>query len=119
MTTQNDRLASTPESGSRAACVAATTANITLSGLQTVDTVVLAAGDRVLVKDQTDGTEDGVYIVSTTDWSRAKDWNASDDLQSGILIPVGAGATNLGLWQVTYSGAFVLGTTEPTITQLA
>jgi hypothetical protein len=43
---------------------AASTANLTLSGTQTVDGVSLLAGDRVLVKDQTDGKENGIYVVT-------------------------------------------------------
>ena len=43
---------------------AATTANITLSGLQTIDGVSCAAGDRVLVKNQATPSENGIYVVS-------------------------------------------------------
>ena len=53
--------------------VAATIANITLSGLQTIDSVVLQLGDRVLVKDQTTASGNGIYIVSTSTWARATD----------------------------------------------
>ena len=57
---------------------AATTANITLEGTQTIDTVILVVGDRVLVKDQTTASEDGIYIVSSTQWPR------SEDLELGV-----------------------------------
>ena len=50
---------------------AATTANITLSGLQTVDTVSLVAGNTVLVKNQTDNTKNGIYQVNTGAWTYA------------------------------------------------
>ena len=50
---------------------AATLANITLAGVQTVDSVVLAAGDRVLVRSQSTAAQNGVYIVSASAWSRA------------------------------------------------
>ena len=52
---------------------AATTSNISLSGLQTVDGVILANGDRVLVKNQTAPEQNGVYVVGAGPWSRAKD----------------------------------------------
>ena len=50
---------------------AATTTNITLSGLQTVDTVSLVAGNTVLVKNQTDNTKNGIYTVSAGAWTYA------------------------------------------------
>lgn len=53
---------------------AATTANITLSGPQTIDGVSVVAGDRVLVKDQTTQSENGIYVVETGAWSFASDY---------------------------------------------
>ena len=50
---------------------AATTTNITLSGLQTVDTVSLVAGNTVLVKNQTDNTKNGIYQVNAGAWTYA------------------------------------------------
>ena len=55
---------------------AATTANITLSGTQTVDTVSLIAGDRVLVKDQSTASQNGIYVVAAGAWSRATDFDS-------------------------------------------
>jgi len=52
---------------------AATTADVTLSGEQTVDDVALVSGDRVLVKSQADPTENGIYVVSAGAWSRSLD----------------------------------------------
>jgi len=57
----------------RAAVKVATTANIVLSGIQTIDGVLLATSNRVLVKDQTISTQNGVYLVSSSAWSRAAD----------------------------------------------
>ncbi|MFM7136092.1 MAG: hypothetical protein ACKO1M_03350, partial [Planctomycetota bacterium] len=69
---------------------AATTANITLSGLQTIDGVALAAGDRVLVKNQTWEQNNGIYVAAAGAWSRAPDavgyfalWNATTSVLSG------------------------------------
>jgi hypothetical protein len=53
--------------------VATTGANITLSGLQTIDGVALAAGNRVLVKDQTDAITNGIYAANTGPWVRTSD----------------------------------------------
>jgi len=49
----------------------ATTANITLSGPQTIDTVSVVAGDTVLVKNQTNLAENGIYTVQTGAWTYA------------------------------------------------
>lgn len=51
----------------------ATTANITLSGLQTIDGITVVAGDRVLVKNQTTTSQNGIYTASAAAWSRASD----------------------------------------------
>jgi len=102
--------------GVKKPCVAASTANLTLSGAQTIDGVSVAINERVLVKNQTDATENGVYVAASGAWTRAPEWDTSSDLASGVLVPVGLGDSNVGLWQVTYSGNFALGTTEPTFT---
>ncbi|WP_336800482.1 hypothetical protein [Kaistia sp. MMO-174] len=60
----------------KASCRVATTANITLSGTQTIDGVAVAAGERVLVKDQTTAAQNGIYVVAAGAWSRATDMDA-------------------------------------------
>ena len=118
-TAQEDRFSNSPGSGVKPPVRAATTANITLNDEQTIDTVAIVDGDRVLVKDQTDGTENGIYEASTGDWSRVADYNASSDVVTGILIPAGAeGAAGAGIYQVTFTGTFALGTTDPTFTKI-
>lgn len=86
---------------------AATTANVTLSGYQTIDGVVFAASDdnlmlRLLVKDQNDITRNGLYEVQSGDWTRCKDFDGNTDFAKGTLIYVTDGGTNGGqIFRVT------------------
>lgn len=94
---------------------AATTANITLSGLRTVDGVVLAAGDRVLVKNQTEGQENGLYVVAAGVWSRTSDADTSSEVTPGLVVAVEQGTTQADtIWQVITDAPIVLGTTALT-----
>jgi hypothetical protein len=59
---------------------AATTANITLSAPQTIDGVAVIAGDRVLVKDQSTASGNGIYVVAAGAWTRATDADTGAEL---------------------------------------
>ncbi len=90
----------------------ATTANIALTGLQTIDGVALSAGDRVLVKNQGTASQNGIYVASTGAWARAGDADASLEVTPGMLVPVEQGATNGdSLWQLVTDAPITLGTT--------
>jgi hypothetical protein len=78
----------------KAACVCATTANITLSGLQTIDGVAVVANDRVLVKNQTTTSQNGIYVASTGTWTRAYDFDGDSDIVYGTRVFVIGGTTN-------------------------
>jgi hypothetical protein len=89
----------------------ATTANITLYGLQTIDGVSLAQDDRVLVKDQTDASENGVYVVDTGQWRRSTDFNKTRDVVKGTIVYVTNGTVNATtLWIVSSENPVVVGT---------
>ena len=91
---------------------AATTANIALSATKTVDGVVLAVGDRVLVKDQADAKQNGIYLVSAQAWTRTADADSGAKLSSGARIGVEEGTVNAGrVWYLATTGAITLGTT--------
>lgn len=70
--------------------VAATTANIVLTGEQTIDGQAVVDGDRVLVKDQTDATENGIYVAAAGAWARSEDLDNDPqaEIVNGVLVPV-------------------------------
>lgn len=77
----------------KTAARAATTGNITLSGTQTIDGVAVVAGERVLVKNQTTGSQNGVYVVAAGAWTRATDNDSTAELD-GAAIYVESGTVN-------------------------
>jgi len=99
-------------------CRVATTANITLSGTQTIDGVAVVADDRVLVKDQTTASQNGIYVCAAGAWSRASDADADAEVTSGLTTFVEEGTLNSGAgYTLTTSGAIVVGTTSLTFTK--
>ncbi|HAW75164.1 MAG TPA: hypothetical protein DCW74_05425 [Alteromonas australica] len=74
----------------------ATTASITLSGTQTIDGISVSAGDRVLVKDQSNGVQNGIYDVAAGSWSRSSDADnsPSGEVTSGMFTFVEEGTVN-------------------------
>jgi len=97
---------------------AATTANITLTGEQTIDGVGVVAGDRVLVKNQTTGSENGIYVVASGSWGRASDADTSDKVTSGMFTFVESGSTNGDTgWVLATDGSIAVGTTSLTFSK--
>lgn len=95
-----------------------TTANITLSGAQTIDGVSVVAGDRVLVKNQTTGSENGIYVCAAGAWSRSSDANVSAEVTPGMLTPVEEGTANADtFWLLTTNAPITLGSTSLAFTQ--
>ncbi|MFK0692082.1 hypothetical protein ACFX5Q_28305 [Mesorhizobium sp. IMUNJ 23033] len=88
----------------------ATTGNIDVDtgGLLTIDGVVTEVGDRVLVKDQTDGSENGIRTASAGRWYRAADARTARTVQKGTTVRVQEGAT----WA---DRVFVFETLDPVI----
>jgi hypothetical protein len=104
----------------KAGCRVATTTNLTLSGTQTIDGVTVAAGDRVLVKNQTTASQNGVYVVSATAWTRATDFDATADLSDGAFVFVKEGTANADTgWVLSTDGAITVGTTALTFVQFS
>lgn len=98
---------------------AATTANITLSGNQTIDGVALSTGERCLVKNQTTPAQNGIYIVAVGSWTRATDFNSSNRIV-GSVVAVQEGTTNLdSVWVCTTNATITVGTTAIAFSRLA
>ena len=107
----------------------ASTANVALtagsSGLEAgdaIDGVTLVAGDRVLLKDQTDASENGIYVAvaSSGTPARSDDANASVDVTSGMFVFVEEGTTNGDQgFVLTTNNVITLNTTDLTFTQFS
>jgi hypothetical protein len=89
----------------------ATTANITLSGTQTIDGVAVSADERVLVKDQSTASQNGLYLCKASTWERTTDLAAGVDA-AGMFTFVEQGSTNADIGFVCTSdkGSAVVGT---------
>ena len=72
----------------------ATTENITLSGLQTIDTISVTGSMRVLVKNQTNKVDNGIYNPSSGPWVRSSDFNETSEVVTGSYAFVLSGNTN-------------------------
>lgn len=89
---------------------AATTANITLSGAQTIDGVTLTNGvSTVLVKNQGTAANNGIYLYNSGDaWTRIQGFNEDSEVLQNTLVSVTSGTANAGL-------KFFLSTDEPIV----
>ena len=107
----------------RASCRVATTANIislATGGNLTIDGVVTVSGDRVLVKNQTTTTENGIYVGSAGAWSRAADADSSAEVTAGMFTFVSEGTVNADSgWVLTTNDAITLGTTALAFAQFS
>jgi hypothetical protein len=108
--------------------VATTGSNITLAGSapNTLDGVSLAANDRILVKDQTNAAQNGLYYVSTLGtgangtWTRTTDADASSEVTAGLFTWVTEGTTNGDSgWLLSTDDVVTLGTTNLTFQQVS
>lgn len=97
----------------------ATTANITLSGAQTIDGVAAIAGNRVLVKNQTTASQNGIYVVASGAWSRSADANSDPLVTAGLYVFVEEGAQADTAWVLTTNNPITLGTTALSFTQFS
>ena len=94
-------------------CRIATTADHSLTGLAAIDGVTPVEGDRILVRAQSTGAENGIYTASSGSWTRAIDFDASSDVVPAAVVAVAEGST-LGdsLWLIATDAPITLDTTS-------
>jgi hypothetical protein len=99
---------------------AATTGNVTLSGTQTIDGVSLIATNRVLVKNQSTASENGIWVVNSSTWSRATDADSDAEVTSGLFTFVEEGTDNGNSgFVLTTDNPITVGTTGLTFAQFS
>jgi len=98
----------------KAPVTAATTANITLSGPQTIDGKAVVAGNTVLVKNQTTTYQNGIYQVNAGAWTYATGCTTWEQYVSALVF-VEFGTTQIGTaWYCTAQPGGTLGVTAMT-----
>ena len=101
----------------KAPVLAATTANIALSGLITIDGVTLVSGNRVLVKNQTNTPDNGIYIAVSGAWSRSSDMSTYSQFPGAFcFVETGTTLADTG-WVCTTDPGGTLGVTPITFVQ--
>ena len=100
-----------------------TNGNITLSGLAVQangDWVsTLTAGDRILVKNQTAGADNGIYLASASAWARSLDANTWDELVAAYLFIISGTVWSGSSWVNTNQTGGTLGVTSVTFVQFS
>lgn len=105
----------------RAATTAAINISSDLEDGDTIDGVTLATGDRVLVKNQSTASENGIYVVVASGAaSRSEDADASAEVNAGMFTFVEEGTLNGDTgWVLTTDNPITLGTTGLTFAQFS
>ena len=99
--------------------VATVGANITLSGLQSLDGYTMIANDRVLVKDQTLAQNNGIYVAASTAWVRATDMDAWAEVPQAYVFVVNGTLNSNSSWVCNSAIGGTLGTTAITWVQFS
>ena len=102
-----------PGASYKASVLAATTGALTINTAQTtIDGITISASSRILVKNQTTASQNGIYTnLTTTSWTRAADADTSAEIASAI-VNIDQGTTQGGtLWTNTFKSTDTLGTT--------
>jgi|21_taG_2_1085346.scaffolds.fasta_scaffold18170_2 hypothetical protein len=103
----------------KSACRVATTANITLSGEQSIDGVTTTT-DRVLVKNQSTASQNGIYVSASGSWARSTDADANAEVTSGLYTFITEGTANGSTgFVLTTDDPITVGTTALTFSQFS
>jgi len=89
----------------------ASTTDVTISGLQTIDGVLLVANDRVLLVGQTDPVENGLWLAQVGAWTRPADFNTGDPAGEAYVL-VTSGSTYAGASWLCTTPAAIIGTDD-------
>ena len=96
--------------GPKAAVQVATTVNITLSGLQTIDGYTTLAGDRVLVKNQSTSANNGIYVAASGSWTRSVDMDVWAEVPGAYTVILNGSQADTA-WVCTAASSGTIGTT--------
>lgn len=103
-------IASTLGSNKQSVDLVATNNQLTLSGLKSIDGVLMRAGQRVLLTSQQASSANGIYVVSAGEWSRGSDMPNGATLVPGTSVVVKSGADHAqSIWQLSNASTTVVG----------
>jgi len=91
----------------------------TLSGLQTIDSVVLTDGEQILCDQQTTGTQDGLYVVRTGAWERAEGWEVGEEVGAYFVFIKGGTDDGNGYICTNNDGSDIVGTDDLVFVQFS
>ena len=101
-------------------CKVATVGNINLTGTQTIDGVSISADERVLVKDQSTASQNGIYLCKAGSWTRDTDFDENSDVTSGALTFIEQGTVNADAgFVLTTDGSITIGSTSLSFSQFS
>lgn len=91
-------------------CVVAAEIDIVMSGSQLINGITVVTGDRVLLTAQTDPIENGIWLVTSSDWNRAPDFDGRRDATTHSLVVVARdGVQSAAVYQVDTAVPFIIG----------
>ena len=111
------------KTNSKLSCKVATTGSGTLSSSfengDTIDGITLSTGDRILIKNQSTGSENGIYIVNISGApTRSTDMDSNESCRPNSFVFIEEGSTNADkMFQLTTNSDIVLGTTSLTFAE--